>query len=129
MPPPPLIAIVDDDAGVRASLSSLLRSLGHAVRAYAHGQELLEDTRLPPVDCIISDAQMPVLDGVQLQQRLRARGDHVPMIFMTAFPTPALEARLVADGALAFLRKPVDAATLVDCLQRALDDRQDHTKV
>lgn len=129
MPPPPLIVIVDDDAGVRASLSSLLRSLGHAVRAYAHGQELLEDTCLPPADCIISDAQMPVLDGVQLQQRLRARGDHIPMIFMTAFPTPALEARLRADGALAFLRKPVDATLLLGWLQRALDDRADHTKV
>ena len=126
--PPPLIAIVDDDAGVRASLSSLMRALGYAVRAYAHGQALLDDSTLPAPACIISDVQVPVLDGEQLQAQLHARGAVPPMIFLTAFPTPAVEQRVRASGAVAFLRKPVDADALADCLQRLLD-AGDHTKV
>ncbi|AWH51972.1 hypothetical protein C1924_01570 [Stenotrophomonas sp. ESTM1D_MKCIP4_1] len=126
--PPPIIAIVDDDAGVRASLSSLMRALGYAVRGYAHGQALLDDSQQPPPACIISDVQMPVLDGEQLQAQLRARGAVPPMIFLTAFPTPVVEQRVRAAGAVAFLRKPVDADALAGCLQQLLE-AGDHTKV
>ena len=83
----PVIAIVDDDEGVRTSLASLVRSLGYEARTYGSGDDFL---RQPPGEdpaCMIADIQMPVMTGDELQARLVASGRHFPIIFMTAFPT------------------------------------------
>jgi len=67
------IAIVDDDDGVRQSLSSLVRALGYEVRTYACAADFLADAGDPP-DCLLTDIQMPQMDGDQLQAELLARG-------------------------------------------------------
>ncbi|HEY0333951.1 MAG TPA: response regulator [Stenotrophomonas sp.] len=105
------VAIVDDDSGVRTALSSLLRALGCEVRTYAGAREFID--AVPPLpDLLISDIQMPGCDGEQLLAELRARGRHLPTVFMTAFPNTARRQRLLAAGALACLDKPVEADTL-----------------
>ena len=109
------IAIVDDDSGVRTSLSSLLRSHGCQVRTYASAHALL-DAGPEGVDLVVSDIQMPGCDGEQLQAELRARGWALPIVFMTAFPNEARRRRLLDAGALACLDKPVDAGVLAQCL-------------
>jgi len=119
------IAIVDDDDGVRQALSSLGRALGYEVRTYACAADFLADACDPP-DCLLTDVQMPQMDGDQLQAELLARGCRFPMIFMTAFPTDVLRARVMARGARAFLVKPVDGETMSRCLAQALGD---HTSV
>ena len=80
------IAIVDDDDGVRQSLSSLVRALGYEVRTYVCAADFLADACDPP-DCLLTDVQMPQMDGDQLQAELLARGCRFPMIFMPAVPT------------------------------------------
>ncbi len=120
MTPLPTIAIIDDDAGVRASLSSLVRSLGYDVRTYASACAFLDDTALAGPDCVISDMQMPAMDGEQLQATLDARGRHAPMIFITAFPDEAVRARVMAAGAVAFLPKPVEDSAIARWLDLAL---------
>jgi len=110
------VAIVDDDSGVRTSLSSLLRAFGHGVRTYGSAREFLDDAAAATSDLLLSDIQMPGMGGEQLQAELIARGHRVPTIFMTAFPDEAVRQRLLAAGARACLDKPVDAEALSRCL-------------
>jgi FixJ family two-component response regulator len=115
------IAIVDDDDGVRSSVASLLRSLGYEVRGYSSAWEFLGDRTAPDPDCMITDVQMPGMSGDQLQAELVAAGRAFPMIFVTAFPTATIRARVMASGAIACLEKPVDGDSIVRCLDSVFD--------
>lgn len=120
---PPIIAILDDDEGVRTSLTSLVRSLGYDVRSYGSAPEFLSDQHAGDPDCMISDIQMPQMTGDQLQAELIAAGRIFPMIFMTAFPTQATRDRVMAAGACAFLDKPADGDAIARHLAVALEQR------
>lgn len=117
------IAVLDDDEGVRVSLTSLIRSLGYRVRCYASPTEFLADVAAPEPDCMISDIQMPEMSGDQLQAALIVAGRSFPMIFMTAFPAPATRDRVLAAGARAFLVKPVSGDAIAHHLEAALQPR------
>ncbi len=114
------IAVVDDDSGVRTSLSSLLRSLGYPTRTYASALEFLEALPQQAPSCLISDMRMPGMDGEQLQAALKSGGHHFPVIFLTAFPTEAVRTRVLAAGAHAFFGKPVEADAITRCLADVL---------
>lgn len=114
------IAIVDDDDGVRSSLSSLIRSLGYVARSYGSAQEFLNDRESGDPDCMIADIQMPEMTGDRLQAVLIEAGRRFPMIFMTAFPTAATRDRVLAAGARAFLDKPVEPDIIAAHLAAAL---------
>ena len=109
---PAKICIVDDDDGVRASLSSLIRSLGYDVRTYASATDFLDRQEIDAPDCLITDLQMPRMSGEQLQARLIQEGRRFPIIVMTAFPSENSRTRILAAGAFAYLVKPLDEATL-----------------
>jgi len=66
------------------------------------------------------DVQMPRMSGVELQRVLKARGQSVPMIFVTAFPEEGVRDRLLKAGAVGFLSKPFDDQSLIKCIDRAL---------
>lgn len=121
MSPMHRVAIVDDDDGVRQSLSSLVRSLGHEVSTYASAVDFLGAADAAP-DCLLTDLQMPQMSGEALQLALIERGCLFPIIFMTAFPTEAVRVRVMQRGACAFLAKPVDGVTMAQCLAMALAD-------
>jgi FixJ family two-component response regulator len=117
----PMIAILDDDEGVRTSLSSLVRSLGHDVRTYASATQFLADVDAGDPDCLITDMQMPGMTGAQLLDALTARERRFPVIVMTAFPSNGMRDRVLAAGALAYLVKPMDGPTVARCIAAALD--------
>ncbi len=116
----PLIAIVDDDEGVRASLASLVRSLGYEVRTYGSGVDFLKDSPGEEPACMIADIQMPLMTGDELQARLVAAGRRFPIIFMTAFPTEPVRQRVMAAGAHCCLAKPSGEDEIIRCLEQAL---------
>lgn len=118
MPQIPVIAIVDDDEGVRTSLASLVRSLGYDARTYGSGVDFLQDSLKPA--CMITDIQMPTMTGDELQARLAASGRRFPIIFMTAFPTDAVRQRVMAAGAHCYLSKPSSGEEIIRCLEEAL---------
>ena len=120
MPKPPTIAIVDDDEGVRASLASLVRSLGYQARTYGSGPEFLRDGVSEQPACMISDVQMPAMTGDRLQEVLLSAGVRFPIIFMTAFSTEDVRRKVLANGAYRFLTKPSDGDTLIRCIEDAL---------
>jgi FixJ family two-component response regulator len=119
----PTIAIVDDDEGVRASLASLVRSLGYQARTYGSGHEFLQDRLEEEPACMIADIQMPLMAGDELQQNLVSAGRRFPIIFMTAFPTDAVRDRVMANGAHCFLNKPTDGDTIIRCIEDAVRGR------
>jgi FixJ family two-component response regulator len=119
----PLVAIVDDDASVRATTDSLVRSLGYVVDTFASAEEFLRSNRLDDLSCVIADVQMPGMSGVELQAHLLAKGNHVPFIFFTAFPDARVRAQALGAGAVCYLTKPFDGDSLSQCLQAALKKR------
>ena len=121
----PVIAIIDDDASVLATTDSLLRSLGYVVHAFASAEDFLGSSHSNGASCVISDFQMPGMNGVELQAHLLAQGRRVPFIFITAYPDERTRARAMKAGATCFLTKPFDEPTLIRCLDAALERRCD----
>jgi FixJ family two-component response regulator len=115
-----VIAIVDDDEGVRASLASLVRSVGYEAQAYESGIDFLRQAPGEDPACMIADVQMPVITGDELQAQLVAAGRHFPIIFMTAFPSETVRQRVMAAGAHCYLGKPSSGDEIIRCLEDAL---------
>jgi len=115
-----VIAIIDDDASVRAATNNLVRAHGYTVHMFASAEAFLQSGQLDDTACVITDVQMPVMSGIELQVHLRAKGSRVPFIFITAFPEESIRKRALKDGAICFLTKPFDPRALIDCLNTAL---------
>ncbi|MBW6401312.1 response regulator [Roseomonas sp. HJA6] len=124
MNPVPLVAVIDDDEAVQGALSSLLRSLGYAVRCYGSAREFLGDDAQPQPACLILDVQMPGMTGPELQAVLVESGRSIPIIFLTAFPTEVIRRQVMQAGARAYLDKPVDGDTIELQLMHALVDEK-----
>jgi len=105
---------------MRTALVGLVRSLGYDVRGFASAEEFLDCGQVQSFACIVTDIQMPGMSGIELQQHLAARQCALPVIMITARHEPGLEERAIASGAAYFLRKPFDAETLVDCIEKVL---------
>jgi FixJ family two-component response regulator len=118
-----IIAVIDDDENVRVAIRGLVRSLGLEACCFASGQQFLASEERAATACLVVDVQMPDLNGLDLQARLAAEGEALPIIFITAFPDERIEARARALGALGFLSKPFESEALVQCIQQALASR------
>lgn len=117
----PTVYLVDDDALVRHGLRTLLDVSGYAVEDFSSGEALL--ARNPAgLGCILLDVCMNGMNGLEVQQALSARGNPLPVIFLTAFGDAPRIVQAVKDGAEDFLIKPVDGALLVDRIRQALED-------
>ena len=115
-----LVAIVDDDKAILSGLSSLTRSAGYQVRLYHSAEEFLADKQLPEPACVLTDVQMPGMNGLELQQALRKTHPALPIIFMTAFPADMIRHKALQAGAHCFLHKPFDADTILRALAEAM---------
>ena len=116
----PVIAIVDDDESFRRATMSFIRSLGYVVLQFASAEAFLNSDRLHHADCVISDLQMPGMNGIELQNKLIVQGHHLPIIFISAFSEMRARAQALAAGAIGFLAKPFSDEELIACLNKAL---------
>jgi FixJ family two-component response regulator len=114
------VAVVEDDDSVREAMGRLLRLLGYSAAAFASAEEFLNSDILGNTACLITDIHLPGMSGIELQSRLVSAGHHIPIIFVTAFAEEAVRARVLGDGALACLSKPLREQSLITCLDRAL---------
>lgn len=112
--PSPTVYIVDDDASIRESLSSLIRSAGMSVEVFASPLDFLARDKLDDFSCAVFDVSMPELDGLALQEKLSEQGRAVPIIFITGHGDVPLAVRAMKAGAVDFLNKPF---TDLDLLQ------------
>ena len=116
----PMIAIVDDDDAVREAMKLLMRSLGYHASTFGSAEEFLNSGQVDDTSCLITDVQMPGLSGIDLQDRLIARGHRIPIIFLTGYPDENVRTRAMKAGAIGFLIKPPNHHDLVDHLEKAL---------
>jgi FixJ family two-component response regulator len=108
-----MIFIVDDDDATRDSLRLLVECEGFEAQDFASGRPFLDAVRPCDGDCLILDVNMPGMNGFQVVEELRRRGDRLPVIFVTAWSDPATRSRARVVGAAALLAKPHGADELL----------------
>jgi FixJ family two-component response regulator len=120
------VAVVEDDESVREATKHLLRLLGYATASFTSAEDFLKSGRVRDTACLITDVHLPGMSGVELQSRLIVKGHHIPIIFITAFSDEGIRARVLENGAIAYLSKPLQEQSLITCLDQALKPpRQD----
>lgn len=117
----PLIACVDDDISVRDAIEGFLKAFGFAVQVFPSAEEFLQSGLLRQTASLIADVKLPGLSGLQLQERLMASGQRLPMIFITAFSDEHRRAQALGAGAICFLEKPITKDELLTCIRLALE--------
>jgi len=115
---------VDDDASVREALSSLIRSVGLRVEAFASAQEFLAHPQADAPSCLVLDVQLPGLSGLDLQQELAKADIQIPIVFLTGHGDIPTSVRAIKAGALEFLTKPFNDEDLLDAIQQGIARNQ-----
>ena len=116
----PLIAIVDDDVMICEATKDLVEAFGFNARTFTSAGEFLNSDCVSSTACLISDVQMPGMNGLQLHRKLLASGVRVPVIFITAFPDERVRKQVLKAGAVCYLSKPFDGESLLSCIRSAL---------
>jgi FixJ family two-component response regulator len=120
LPNQSLIAIVDDDQSFRDSMRRLVKSLGYTGAVYASAAEFLLSPQRAETQCLVADIHMPDMSGVELYRHLVAEGEPIPTILVTAYPDDRVQKRMLSEGVECYLRKPLEEAALIECLQTAV---------
>jgi FixJ family two-component response regulator len=114
------VFVVDDDESIRTSVRRLLSVSGYAVDTFGSASQLLDRLPLNEEACILIDLLMPEMDGLQLQQFLRARGCELPVVFLTGNGDIPSAVQAMQEGAVDFLTKPYSQMQLLGVVDRAL---------
>ena len=116
----PRIAIVDDEESVRRAIRRLIISAGLDVDVFSAGADFLAAMLTCSPDCVILDLHMPGMSGFDVQCELKNYVHAPPVIVITGHDTPESQARALAGGAVAYLRKPVKGVELLDAIGAAI---------
>ena len=116
----PIVFVVDDDVSVRESLELLIQNEGWQVKTFASAQEFLDHPRTALPSCLILDVSLPGLNGLELQQRVAAQRNDMPIIFITGHGDIPMTVRAMKAGAIEFLTKPFSDEVLLNAIQQAL---------
>jgi FixJ family two-component response regulator len=123
----PIVFIIDDDAGVRASIRGLLKSVGLRSESFGTPQEFLHSKRQDGPSCLVLDVRLPGVSGLDFQRQLADAGVPIPIIFITGHGDIPMTVRAMKSGAVEFLTKPFRDQDLLDAISQALDrDRAIH---
>jgi CheY-like chemotaxis protein len=117
----PSVLIVDDQVDVRASLAVMIRTLGYDVQVVDGGKAALEYVAREPVDLVVSDLAMPVMDGVELAARVRDAAPGLPFVLLSGWATGG--AGPLPPGVACVLAKPLRMAALREALAALLPSR------
>jgi FixJ family two-component response regulator len=119
-----VVSIIDDDKSFRESVVDLVRAMGFEVQEFERAEDFLHSGDSARTACLITDMRMPGMTGLELHERLIARGEAIPTIVVTAFPKDDDRARAQRNGVTCFLAKPFDHNQLADCITSALEKPQ-----
>lgn len=117
----PLVVIVEDDEGIREGLQDLLRSVGLDTIAFGSTADLLAASLPDRPSCLVLDVRLPGTSGLDLQSRLAAMGNRLPIIFMTGHGDIPMSVRAMKAGALDFLTKPFRDQDMLDAIAVAIE--------
>jgi len=113
--------VIDDDASMRRSLDTLLRSVGLDVHLFSSAQEFMQAKRPDVPACLVLDVRLPGMSGLAFQQELVRAGVALPVIFLTGHADVPMTVRAMKAGAAEFLTKPVDEQVLLDAIHTAIE--------
>jgi two-component system chemotaxis response regulator CheY len=114
------ILAVDDSASMRQMVAFTLKGAGYNVIEAADGQEALEKARSQHVDLVLTDQNMPRMDGITLVKQLRALHGFAGTPILTTESSDEMKARGKAAGATGWLVKPFDPTKLLDVIKRVI---------
>jgi FixJ family two-component response regulator len=119
------VFVVDDDASVRDSIRTLLRSVGLHSEIFSSAEEFLKAQRPETPSCLVLDVRLPGVSGLDFQERMNRLGIDIPIIFITAHGDVPSSLRALKGGAVEFLSKPFQTEALLTAVNQALErDRQ-----
>ena len=129
IPGPPVIFVVDDDSQVRAAIRAVLEDDGRIVEDYATCEAFLEAYRPRRESCLVIDAYLPGMSGLELLQRLKAAGQQPPGIMITGHSDVSMAVQAMKAGATDFIEKPIGRSELLASIERALEQSRDSSKL
>ena len=116
----PIVYLLDDEPEMVKALTRLLRAEGFQVQGFSSAREFLAHARQPGPACLVLDAAMPDIDGLEVQERLHQIDAALPIVFLTGRGDIPMSVRAIKAGAENFLTKPVNAAELLPAIRAAL---------
>ena len=119
-PPGFIVAVVDDDQRILESLEDLLESGDHTARLFASGTGLLESGCLAEIDCLISDIDLPKIDGLELLRLVHAARPELPAILITGHPELVNRSLSIGAGHYRLFKKPFNGQELLTAVSGAL---------
>lgn len=126
------VYLVDDDESVRRSIGFMLKTSGYSVITFISGDEFLRSVKHLEPGCILLDIRMPGKDGLEVQAELNSQGVSFPLIVITGHGDITMAVAAMKAGALDFIEKPFEKATLIGGLQQAAlrlgDDDRRHAR-
>lgn len=114
------VVIVDDDEAIRTALARLVRTFGYDSRIFATAEALLQEIGGMQPACVLTDLQMPGMNGIELVRELRRRYPSLPLLIMTAYPSLANGRLAHSAAATEYMTKPLDDTQLEMWLSRAI---------
>ena len=117
----PTVFVVDDDAGVRASIQGLLKSASLRSASFGTAEEFLRSKPPDGPSCLVLDVSLPGVNGLDLQRELADAGVRIPIIFITGHGDIPMSVKAMKSGAVEFLTKPFQDQDLLDAIRQALD--------
>ena len=122
---PETVYIIDDEQDVRDALQMLLKSIGLCVETFSSALEFLDQYQMEWPGCILVDIRMPGMSGVELQRKLNAMGTPIPVIVISGHADVPTAVRVIQEGAVDLLEKPVSDQDLLDKVNQAINqDRE-----
>ena len=115
------VFVVDDDPSVRHSLELLIHSAGWLPTSFASAVEFLAGARAGGPSCLVLDVALPDFNGLDVQERIRSMGMHLPIIFITGYGDVPMTVRAMKGGAIEFLTKPFRNDVLLSAIAQALE--------
>ena len=116
---PEIIAVVDDDPGLRRALGRLLSAFGYRTEVFGSAQEFLLAAPNSKRACVLVDVNLGDSSGLDLVRELLVSGFRFPVIFISGVEDETIERRAMELGCVAFLRKPIPADRLIEAVKKA----------
>jgi len=122
------VFIVDDDASIGEGLCNLLEAVGIRAEYFSSAEEFRDRWTYAKPGCLLLDARLPGMSGVEFQEEMQRAGIQIPVIFMTAHGDIPMVRKVMKAGAVEFLTKPFQKEDLLHAVEQALTSDREHRR-
>ncbi len=118
-----VILVVEDDADLRTALCGTLALAGYKIQTASDGLAAMDILQCQSIDMVITDIQMPGMDGHALLKKIKSQWQEIPVMLMTAYGSIQMAVEAMRDGAVDYLSKPFEAEVLVAMVSQYVGER------